>query len=273
MEIKTNASDRKALVKAIAEITGAEAKYDGPPKFTYTVDYFVIGRDNAITFDDSADSEEVEHLIEELSERGFIERTDEVEELEISVPIEGMNGDAFRNLLFMLHSKQYLLNRVTRRESFAVSDELIATLGNDPPNGYEAFCAALSADTGELKGIRFDEDKVTFTFPISDDPAKNRAYAELSAFMVARAKDAGRVTATEQKPENEKYYLRSWLLRLGLTGEGGKASRKALLAGLKGHTAFRTPVDAEKHTGSPPTVGVRKSSTSPSSSARLSITR
>lgn len=247
MEIKTNASDRKALAKAIAEILGAEVRYEGAPSFAYTVDHFTVRRDSTVAFDDSADSDEVEHLIEELTERGFIERTDEIEELEISVPIEGMDGDAFRNLLFMLHSKQYLLNRVTRRESFAVSDRLIATLGDNPPDGYEAFCAALSADTGELKGIRFDEDKVTFTFPISDDPAKNRAYAELSAFMVARAKDAGRVTATEQKPENEKYYLRSWLLRLGLTGEGGKASRKALLAGLKGHTAFRTPADAEKH--------------------------
>ena len=65
--------------------------------------------------------------------------------------------------------------------------------------------------------------------------------------MVAQAREAKRVSAKEQKPENEKYYLRSWLLRLGLSGEGGKASRKALLAGLKGHTAFRTPADEEKH--------------------------
>lgn len=247
MEIKTNASDRKALAKAIAEIAGAEAKYDGPPSFTYTVDYFTIGRDSTISFDDRADSEEVEHLIEELAERGFIDKADDAEELEINVPIEGMDGEAFRNLIFMLHSKQYLLNRVTRRENFAVSDELIAALGNNPPDGYEAFCAALSADAGELKGVCFNEDAVTFTFPVSDDPAKNRAYAELSAFMVARAKEVGRVTSTEQKPENEKYYLRSWLLRLGFTGEGGKESRKALLAGLNGHTAFRTPADAEKH--------------------------
>lgn len=247
MEIKTNASDRKALVKAIAEITGAEAKYNGPPSFSYTVDYFTVERSGSVTFDDRADSEEVELLIDGLTERGFIERTEDIEELEISVPIEGMGGEAFRNLLFMLHSKQYLLNRVTRRETFAVNEGLIAALTDNPPDSYEAFCAALSADTGELKGVRFDEDKVTFIFPIADDPAKNRAYAELAAFMVARAKDADRVTAAEQKPENEKYNLRSWLLRLGLTGEGGKASRKALLAGLKGHTAFRTPADAEKH--------------------------
>lgn len=248
MEIKTTAADRKVLVKAIAEITGAEAKYDGPPSFTYTVDYFTIGRDSTISFDDRADSEEVEHLIEELTVRGFIAPAEvEVEDLEITVPTEGMSSWMLRNLVFMLKSKQYLLNRVTRRETFLVSDALVKSLEDTAPIEVTDFMAAVNADRGELKGLRFDDSTVTFTFPLAEDGDKNRAYAELAAFMVARAKDAARVTATEQKPENEKYYLRSWLLRLGLTGEGGKASRKALLAGLKGHTAFRTPADEEKH--------------------------
>ena len=248
MEIKTNTSDRKALVKAIAEITGADAKYAGPPSFNYTVDYFTIERDSTISFDDRADSEEIERLIEKLAARGFIApAVEEPESFEISVPIDGMDGFMLRNLLFSLHSKQYLLNRVTRCETFAVSDSLIAALTDETAASEESFYAALSADTGELKGLRFDDGKVTFTYPLSANPAKNRAYAEVSAFMVARARDASRVSAAEQKPDNEKYYLRSWLLRLGLSGKGGKESRKALLEGLNGHTAFRTPADEEKH--------------------------
>lgn len=247
MEIKTNTQDRKALVKAVAEITGAEAKYDGPPSFSYTVDYFTIRRDSVISFDDRADSEEVEALIEGLASRGFIDQEDNADELLIGVPIDTSDMNALKNLMFTLHAKQYLLNRVTRRDSFAVSDSLVEALETTPPSDYEAFCGALSADTGALKGVVFEEGKVTFTFPVSDNPNKNRAYAELSAFMVARAKEATRVSPTEQKPENEKYYLRTWLLRLGFTGEGGKESRKALLEGLSGHTAFRTPADAEKH--------------------------
>ena len=248
MEIKTNASDRKALVKAVAEITGAEAKYAGPPTFNYTVDYFTIERDSSITFDDHADSEEVEQLIEGLAERGFIDRVpEEPESLGISVPIDGMDGTMLRNLVFMLKSKSYLLNRVTRSETFAVSDSLISSLTDEAVANTESFYAALSADTSEMKGLCFDDSKVTFTYPLSENPAKNRAYAELSAFMVAHAKEASRVSPNEQRPENEKYYLRSWLLRIGLTGMGGKESRKALLEGLNGHTAFRTPADAEKH--------------------------
>ncbi len=180
MELKTNTQDRKALVKAVAEITGAEAKYDGPPSFSYTVDYFTIGRDSVISFDDRADSEEVENLIEGLAQRGFIDRADEVDELEISVPIDTADMNALKNLVFTLHAKQYLLNRVTRRDTFAVSDSLVEALETNPPSDYEAFCAALSADTGDMTGIVFGEDKVTFTFPVSENPNKNRAYAELS---------------------------------------------------------------------------------------------
>lgn len=41
-------------------------------------------------------------------------------------------------------------------------------------------------------------------------------------------------------------YLRIWLVQLGMAGVANKESRKALLAGLKGHTAFRTKEEAEK---------------------------
>lgn len=40
--------------------------------------------------------------------------TTAVEGLTVQVPTDGMDGIALRNLLFMLSSKQYLLNRVLR---------------------------------------------------------------------------------------------------------------------------------------------------------------
>ena len=64
-------ADRKPLIAAIASITGAEAKYLGAPSFAYQVDYFTIDRNGAITFDDRADSEEVENLVERLASMGF----------------------------------------------------------------------------------------------------------------------------------------------------------------------------------------------------------
>jgi len=244
MIIKTNTDNRKALVKAISEFTGEEQSYLGLPSYAYRVGEFIIDRDGGITCEtDDGYKKLKEHLIE----LGYLES--EVEELNISIPADGMDMNALRNLVFMLHSKQYLLNRVVGRNSFSVSEDLIKALETNPPETKEALLALSGADSYEatIQGMAFDEETVTFTFPFSEKPAKNRAYAELAAFMVAQAREAKRVSAKEQKPENEKYYLRSWLLRLGLSGEGGKVSRKALLAGLKGHTAFRTPADEEKH--------------------------
>ena len=43
-------AERKALADAIADITGAEAKYLGAPNFAYQVDYFTIDRSGAVTF-------------------------------------------------------------------------------------------------------------------------------------------------------------------------------------------------------------------------------
>ena len=64
-------SDRKRLVTAIAEILNSPAKYTGAPSFGYEVDYFTIDKNGTISFDDRADSEEIEKLIERLHEQGF----------------------------------------------------------------------------------------------------------------------------------------------------------------------------------------------------------
>lgn len=240
MIIMTNTDDRKALVRVISEFTEEEQSYLGPPSFAYRVGEFIIDRDSAISCEDE---EEGEKLKDHLKELGLIEQ--QLDSLEISVPIEGMDGFSLRNLIFMLHSKQHLLNRVVGSNNFIVNEDIIKTLELSVPKTKEEFLELYKSE--KIQGIAFDNEKVTFHFPLSDKPDKNRAYAEVVALMVAQAKKVKRVNPIEQKPENEKYYLRTWLVRLGLSGEAGKASRKALLDGLKGHTAFRTPADEEKH--------------------------
>lgn len=242
MIIKTHTDNRKALAKAISKYTGEQVKYMGLPSFAYQTGSYTIDRDGVIISEDNNDCEKLKQYLIQL---GYLEP--ELETFEISVPIHDMNGIALRNLVYMLHSKQYLLNKAVGRVNFSISETLIQVLKTDPPSDKEAFLALYRADSGESKGVVFDDEKATFTFTLSDNPDKNRAYAEVAAFMAARAKGTSRVSYIEQKPENEKYYFRIWLLRLGFTGNGGKASRKALLGNLKGHTAFRTPADADKH--------------------------
>ena len=72
MTIYYNAQDRKPLVKAISEFTGAKAVYMRTPTYAYRIDYFTVTREGNLEFNDRADSEEIEGLLEFLVGRGFI---------------------------------------------------------------------------------------------------------------------------------------------------------------------------------------------------------
>lgn len=242
MRIETKNENRKAMAQAISTFLGQELHYMGPPTFAYTVAGLIVDRNGVITSEsDDGESE----LMEFLTRNGYVEIP--TEELNIQVPYDTDSPLALRNLIAMLHARSYLLNRITRKENFSVSDSLLQELEKLPEeNPFAAFQEALSADTEGLRGLFFEEGKVTFTFPLSGDAEKNRAYAELSAMMATRAKDAKRISAEPVIQENEKYYLRIWLVQLGLSGKGSKECRRALLRGLKGHTAFRTQEDADK---------------------------
>lgn len=67
MTIYYNAQDRKPLVKAISKFTGADAVYMRTPTYAYQIDYFTVTREGNLEFDDRADSEEIEGLLEFLA--------------------------------------------------------------------------------------------------------------------------------------------------------------------------------------------------------------
>lgn len=71
IEFNRTGAERKALVKAISEIIGAEAVYKFMPTCAYEIDYFTVTKDGALEFDDRANSEEIENLLEQLAQKGF----------------------------------------------------------------------------------------------------------------------------------------------------------------------------------------------------------
>ena len=117
-------ADRKRLVTAISEITGAPAKYLGAPSFAYQVDYFTIDRNGGVTFDDRADSEEIENLIETLDSQGLTAEPQEVEASEneepsptevdglcISMPANLFSETALQNLKDITAAKGSLIRK------------------------------------------------------------------------------------------------------------------------------------------------------------------
>ena len=73
MEIRYNVTGdrRKALVKIISDTTGARAVYKFMPTCSYEIDYFTVTKDGTLLFDDRADSEEVEKVLETIAASGF----------------------------------------------------------------------------------------------------------------------------------------------------------------------------------------------------------
>ena len=252
LDYNVTGAERKRLVEAISAYTQAVARYLGAPTFAYEVDYFHIDKNGCVSFDDRADSEEIEGLIETLVNQGFVSQVsdlgcEEAEEaaqdapaaetedapqeaeqaatkvdsaedgeqagLTVSLPLDGFSGDSLDRLRKLVDCKASLIKK------------------------------ALGA---ERLDIQTDEEKVSFpwwdTLP---EPAETGAYTAFIAALCKMAKEAKRVTATEKDVDSEKYAFRGFLLRLGFIGADSKEQRKLLLKNLSGSAAFPNKEKAE----------------------------
>jgi len=261
MTIITNTTDRKALAKAIAEELGTTAKYMGMPSCGYQIGDYVVDRDGNIN------GEDFEALRPFLQRNGFLpedeaapaeEQTEPetetpdsgtIDQVSISVPADDLTPTQLKNLIFTLYTKQYLIGRMTGGDLLNIPDTLIARLMESTPESAEDFKALLDAakDDG-LTGFDFEDGKVILTYRThQDEPERNMVYAMLTARIVKAAKEATRVFPERQEPENEKYFARAWLLRIGYNGADSKAERNILLKHLKGHSAFPNDDAATRH--------------------------
>lgn len=124
MRIETKTDNRKKMVQDIAEFTGKELRYVGPPTFAYEVGSLTIDRDGVII----SETDEDENLLTQfLQDKGYLEAP--VDEVRIVIPADTNDRTFLQNLLSMIHARAYLLNRITRCETFAVSDSLLGKAG------------------------------------------------------------------------------------------------------------------------------------------------
>ena len=227
IEFHRTGAERKALVTAIGEILEVRPKYKGMPSAAYEIDYYTVTKDGTLEFDDRADSEEVENLLERLADRGIVaaptemaqawldareaERSEKSETalqeanvgLTVEIPLEKV---AVGNLTKLLDAKGNLI-----RKALGITDLRIELL----------------------------EDRVAFPWFSQVDADSVAAYTHFISALCEMSRNAKRVTATEKPVENEKYAFRCFLLRLGFIGSEYKAERKILLKNLTGSSAFK----------------------------------
>lgn len=212
MELKFNVtgSERKALVNAIAEITGEKAKYKGMPSAAFEIGEYTVDR-NGTLITANVDVSRDELLVEKLAEKGFEAEVEEEEEeptgTAIQMPLAKFNETQLQNLYNLVNSKASLIKKA---------------LG-----------------VTELP-INIIENRLDFPwFPANCTPDETKAYMHLVTGLCALARKQKRVAAKETEVENEKYAFRCFLLRLGFIGNEYKIERKILLQNFTGSTAFK----------------------------------
>lgn len=228
IEFHRTGAERKELVAAIGEILEVRPKYMGMPSAAYEIDYFTVTRDGALEFDDRADSEEVETLLERLADRGIAAGTEETARAwlearneELSEEREAKPQEANVGLTVEIPQDQVQVDNLMK---------LLDAKGS---------LIKKAMGIAELP-VEILEDRVAFPwFPELSDADSAKAYTHFIAALCEMSRNAKRVTATEKLVENEKYAFRCFLLRLGFIGSEYKAERKILLKNLSGSSAFK----------------------------------
>ena len=216
MTVKYNVpgAKRKELVLTIAKWLGSEVKYLGAPSFAYEVDYFHIDKNGALSFDDRADSEVIERLLEMLYDNGFEseellnEESEKPNEISIQIPMKDFTETSLKNIFDIVDAKGKLIKKALGIEELPIN----------------------------LMGDRLDFP----WFSTNSTPEEIKVYMQFVTSLCNLAKTQNRITATERKVENEKYAFRCFLLRLGFIGSEFKEARKILLKNLEGNSAFKT---------------------------------
>ena len=234
MNITTSAQgkDRKNLVKAIAEITGQEARYNGAPAFTYTVGNYTVERDGSITTENEVG---MQNLAAALREQGFetempeIAEEPKVEETE-SEAEEKMTTDSWT---LTMPREDFTETQVEHLEKLIASKAGLIKKALDCEDPI----------------VILAEDRVMFPwFKRMLGSGESMAVMQFITALCRMAKNAKRITAKEKEVPNEKYAFRCFLLRLGFIGAEYKETRKRLLERLEGSSAFRMPEEEQTET-------------------------
>lgn len=244
MKMKTNAENRKAVVKAVSEILGIPSKYSGVPSCNFQVGDCIIDRAGTV---ETEDEKTAGIVLAGLIERGYADAPEtEENKVMIGFPAEGMTALNLKNLIFLMHSRQYLINQSIGEKNFSIPDGLVEELEENGDVTIEGLEDSLKAFADETRGIAVSSEKITFRFPYTEDAVKVKAWTDLASAMVRQVKEQKRIDSEERIEENEKYYMRIWLLRIGFGGRDMKESRNMLMENLKGHSAFRTQADIDR---------------------------
>ena len=256
--------DRKQLVKAIADITGARPVYKFMPTCAFEIDFFTVTKEGTLEFSDRSDTEIVEQVLDGLAERGFAvissyydngeSAMETDEDLPTETPTQPDTAAVTETEEVSEETKTTAQNETLPEASpnaenngidrFSISmqrdffdEALFAKLDRLIESKSDLFKMAFKTD--DLSYEKSD-DRVTFAwFPWTGDSDEGVAYSTFIDMLTKHLKEQKRVNASKTQTDNPKFAMRVFLIRLGMIGETYKTCRKILLRNLEGSSAFR----------------------------------
>lgn len=230
MEIKYNltGTERKALVKAVSNIIGEKSKYLGAPSFAYQIgDDCTVTSDGTLKISSDTDNDKVEHLLEKLYECGY--ETENDENVDIADPNKDFESETIGCSIGL---------PIAKLSDKPCNDKIIANLKAIIAGKMTLFQKAVGTDK-ELK-VEWNKDEIWFDWFDSVIPnEKLGLYISLFKALYQMAEKAVRVNTKDKPVDNEKFAMRTFLNRIGLSGMEYKPLRKELMRNLSGDGAFR----------------------------------
>ena len=90
--------------------------------------------------------------------------------------VQPMTVEGLKNLIYLIHSKQYLIGRAFAEEVFRIPAALVEELGGAEVSSTEAFLQAFQSHAEGCRGISFPDGNAAFTLPAINDPGNGAAF-------------------------------------------------------------------------------------------------
>lgn len=226
-------SGRKRLAEVIGEVLGAKPVYQGTPSFAYLIGGALLDEDWVVSLPGKAETTS-RKILDAAYYAGFkpVSETP-TEEVQVDATAEG--GAVVTPVADVSEPLGLTVALPAERLDEAALAHLEALLA---ARGL-LIAKALGA---EHHGVEVIDDKLVFAwFDHIPAPEDAQAATQLVAALCDYAARVHRVTTKPKAVVNEKYVMRTLLLRLGFIGDEYKQLRRTLLARLSGDSAWAKP--------------------------------
>ena len=174
----------------------------------------------------------LQDLIRKLRHAGAKSDPEHICGVHIHIGANGHDARSLRNLANLMASHEELLAK---------------SIGVSPSR--QRFCKTVDHNLLNLHSV-FTKGTIEFRLFQFDAPTEERkgglhagqlkAYIQLCLALSQMAKDSSRISPKPQQTENQKFAMRTWLMRLGFIGEEFATAREVFLKRLSGNAAFRS---------------------------------